>query len=144
MALYWPDERVAVSCGEPGEELPADVLLVSMRAEQATDPEFVETVRDIVMGRSLARRNELLAELIEEGSALPVPEGDTPPADDATPEERAEHQLMLSLLDDGPEDCLWDELASELPARRTGIALGEAAAGAQVVVSHCDTMLVRR
>lgn len=144
MALYWPDERVVVTCGPSERAWPSDVLLVTMTAEQAEDPEFVETVRDIVMGRALTRRDELLAELLDRGAELPVPERDSARDEGASPEARAERALMEALLDDDPAAGPLDGLPDEELGPLGGICVGEAGLGCQIVVHHCDTMLVRR
>lgn len=58
MALYWPEARLAVACGEvrggAAEAMPG-TLVMTMRPEQADDPEFAEAIRQLIMARTLSR-----------------------------------------------------------------------------------------
>lgn len=106
MALYWPEAALAVACAGPGameaeQDWPSNVLVISMRAGQADDSDFVETVRELVVNRIFEHRWLLMGDLLAAGGAVPEPRGGTHDGDDATEAERAEARLRRSLTEDG-------------------------------------------
>lgn len=79
MALYWPEARMAVECAEvargkvaEGGDVPG-VLMITMRPDQADDPEFVSAMQRLVMARTLDREREIFAELFEGKTWSEVP-----------------------------------------------------------------------
>lgn len=112
MALYWPEAALAVACTgtEEAQEWPGNVLVISMRPEQADDPEFVETVRDLVVDRIFEHRRMLVKDLLASGSTVPEPRGGTHDGDGASEAERAEALLRRNVMEDAPGTCddTWD------------------------------------
>lgn len=106
MALYWPEAALAVAYAGPGtteaeQEWPSNVLVISMRAGQADDPGFVETVRELVVDRIFEHRWLLMGDLLADGGTVPEPRGGTHDGDDATEADRAEAELRRNLTEGG-------------------------------------------
>lgn len=159
MALYWPEARVAVACEGASrtceqDDWPPEVVLVSMREGQEEQPEFVEAVRSLVLERTWERRREAAMELCELSLGMPEPRGgELREGAEPTPGDRAEARLREALLGKGEragdepggigDERLWEGGGWDVPAVPLGIA-DWGALGAQVVIHHCDEVVVTR
>ena len=162
MALYWPEARLAVECaevrGHTAEKTPG-VLVITMRPEQADDPEFAEAVRSLIMARTLERERDVLEGLSgwrEDQGTRHGSGNETEDDEDrlADAEKRFEERLMDA--ETGPEGTTGDD-AGARDSDSEGMPEDDPLAGwreplseslwsseplVQVVVGHCDEVVV--
>ena len=106
MALSWDEARLVVSCGELPDERerskwPDDVIVCTLRPEEADDPETIETVRDFVFERTLQARHDRLEELLDPDAALPEPDVAEPPEGADSEVAEREARFLGHLRDSG-------------------------------------------
>lgn len=160
MALYWPEARVVVRCEgstEWGEEWPPGVIVIAMRPEQADDVDFIETIRDLVIDRTIERRRLMLDYIFESGDQMPEPRGgELREGVEPTEADEAESRLKRHLIEDagGPQDDDRDDAGEkdagpeawrgiERAYEGTCLGLGPMESpNVLLVISHCDRMVV--
>ena len=75
MALHWEEARVIVTCGNPRElgEVPDDVIVIAVKPEEVEDPDAIESVRNLVLDRTIEWRKKVINEAYELGTSMPDP-----------------------------------------------------------------------
>ena len=75
MALRWEEAGVIVTCGDPRtlEEAPDDAIVIALKPEEADEPETIESVRNLVLDRTIERRRRILSDVYELGLSMPEP-----------------------------------------------------------------------
>lgn len=149
MALHWEEARVIVSCGEPGDlEVTAedDAIVILLRPEEVNEFEAIETIRNLVLDRTIERRRQTLSDVYELGTSLPEPLFDGEDKDDEV--SAAERTFLENLLEreqaheavTGGDEMPWagdplDHLGSRL-------ALGGAGGGVRVFIGRVEELVV--
>lgn len=152
MALHWEEAKVIVTCGSPKdlEEVPEDAIVITLKPEEADDPEAIEAVRNLVLDRTIEQRRRWIDKIHASGSLLPDPlvEGAEEGGDGEASE--AERRFLDALrerdkIEEGqgdPDDAdFWDGAPS--PAAMSNLMLGEGGGrGVRVFIGHVEELVV--
>ena len=146
MALHWEEARVIVTCGDPRTlgEVPDDAIVIALKPEEAEDPDAVESVRNLVLDRTIEWRQKVITDAYELGTSMPEPLVET--SDDLSEEAAGAEQSLLESLR-GREDDLEDESGAWRDAYRplteSGMWLGsEPGGGVRIFISHVEELVV--
>lgn len=149
MALHWEEARVIVTCGGLGEvgDAPDDTIVIALKPEEVDEPETVEAVRNLVLDRTIERRQQILSDVYALGVSMPDPtveEGE----EDAEEATSAERTLLENLReregedegDAGDED---DWAGGRPPVTEGGLLFGaDAGRGVRIFISHVEELVV--
>ena len=152
MSLHWEEAKVIVTCGSPKdlEEVPEDAIVITLKPEEADDPEAIEAVRNLVLDRTIEQRRRMIDKIHASGSLLPDPlvEGAEEGGDEEASE--AERRFLDALrerdkIEEGPSDPddtdFWDGAPS--PAAMSNLMLGEGGGrGVRVFIGHVKELVV--
>lgn len=154
MSLHWEEAKVIVTCGgaKDLEDVPEDAIVITLKPEEADDPEAVEAVRNLVLDRTIEQRRRTISKFYEEGTSMPEPlvEGGAAEGgqDEASEAERrllealrarsAADDQVTSPLDDS--DC-WGGTIS--PASMGDLLLGEGTSrGVRIFIGRVEELVV--
>ncbi len=154
MSLHWEEAKVIVTCGgtKDLDGAPEDAIVITLKPEEADDPEAVEAVRNLVLDRTIEQRRRTISKYYEEGASMPEPlvEGGTAEGDQDEASE-AERRLLEALRargsaddeDAGPLDDsdFWSGISS--PTAMGDMLLGEGAGrGVRIFIGHVEELVV--
>lgn len=147
MALHWEEARVIITCGNPKElgEVPDDAIVIAVKPEEVEDPDAIESVRNLVLDRTIEWRRKVINEAYELGTAMPEPLVED--SDGLSEEEAdAERSLLEALrereddVDDEGDDVWGDPYR---PLSESGLWLGgEPGGGVRIFISHVEELVV--
>lgn len=146
MALRWEEAGVIVTCGDPRalEEAPGDAIVIALRPEEVDEPETIESVRNLVLDRTIERRRRILSDVYELGISMPDPVQEEL-GDDSEEARQAEQLLLESLKEHGDEedagDRDWDDAYPPLAERGLWLG-GEPGGGVRIFISHVEELVV--
>lgn len=146
MALRWEEAGVIVTCGDPRtlEEAPDDAIVIALKPEEADEPETIESVRNLVLDRTIERRRRILSDVYELGLSMPEPVQEEL-GSDAEEARQAEQSLLESLREhDDEEDASdrdWDDAHPPLTERGLWLG-GEPGGGVRIFISHVEELVV--
>ena len=146
MALRWEEAGVIVTCGDPRtlEEAPDDAIVIALKPEEADEPETIESVRNLVLDRTIERRRRILSDVYELGLSMPEPVQEEL-GSDAEEARQAEQSLLESLREhDDEEDASdrdWGDAYPPLTERGLWLG-GEPGGGVRIFISHVEELVV--
>ena len=149
MALHWEEARVIVTCGGLGEvgDAPDDTIVIALKPEEVDEPETVEAVRNLVLDRTIERRQQILSDVYALGVSMPDPtveEGE----EDAEEVTSAERTLLENLReregeDEGDAGAEDDWTGGRPSVAESGLLLGaDAGRGVRIFISHVEELVV--
>ena len=149
MALHWEEAREVVTFGDMREmgEATDDAIVVALRPDEASDPETVEAVRNLVLDRTIERRRRVISDAYELGTTLPDPTVEPERGEGADERAEAERRLLEVLGEhDGEADAsdLDDDwVGGRAPLSEAGLWLGgEPGRGVRIFISHVEELVV--
>ena len=146
MALRWEEAGVIVTCGDPRtlEEAPDDAIVIALKPEEADEPETIESVRNLVLDRTIERRRRILSDVYELGLSMPEPVQEEL-GSDAEEARQAEQSLLESLREHDDEEDASDRDCDDAypPLTERGLWLGgEPGGGVRIFISHVEELVV--
>lgn len=145
MALHWEEARVIVTFGDVSEvgEVPDDAIVLTLKPEEAEEPETIEAVRNLVLDRTIERRRQMINEAYELGTSMPEPI--LKDAGDASEEVAQAERSLLESLRDREEDVAGRDWGEAGPSAfdESGLWLGgDAGGGVRIFISRVEELVV--